>query len=131
MTTRKLCFRFGLASLCLIAATVFAPVVVASEDKSETAAPVAADSDAAIAAYPLDTCVVSGDKLEDGEMGPPHNYVYKQEGKPDRLVRLCCKGCIKKFNKAPDKYLKKIDDATSQAGDAGAVPADGHSGHKH
>lgn len=72
-----------------------------------------ADSTQAVAAYPLTNCVVSGDKLEDGDMGPPINYVFKQEGKPDRLVRLCCKGCVKDFNKNPEKFLKMIDDAAA------------------
>ena len=85
-------------------------------------APAAVDSPAAIAAYPLTTCVVSGDKLEAGDMGPPINYVYKEEGKPDRLVRFCCKGCIKKFKKDPAKYLKEIDDAAA-AKAAGKTPA--------
>ena len=79
------------------------------------------------AAYPLTTCVVSGDKLEDGDMGPPIDYTYKQAGKPDRLVRLCCKSCIKKFEKEPAKYLKMIDDAA--AGKA-PNPAD-QAKHKH
>jgi hypothetical protein len=82
-------------------------------------------------AYPLTTCVVSGEKLEDGEMGPPIDYVYKQEGKPDRLVRLCCKSCIKKFNKDPQKYLKMIDDAASASAAAPAEAPSGHSGHQH
>lgn len=72
-----------------------------------------ADSAQAVAAYPLVNCVVSGDKLEDGDMGPPINHVFKQEGKPDRLVRLCCKSCVKDFNKDPDKFLKMIDDAAA------------------
>jgi hypothetical protein len=76
------------------------------EDSSATTAEAKAD-------YPLSTCVVSGDKLEGGDMGPPIDYVYKQEGKPDRLVRFCCKGCIKDFKKDPAKYLKKIDDAAA------------------
>jgi len=65
------------------------------------------------AAYPLTTCVVSGDALADGDMGPPIDYVYKQEGKPDRLVRFCCKHCIAKFKKNPGKYLKEIDAAAA------------------
>jgi len=60
-------------------------------------------------AYPLDTCVVSGEKL--GEMGTPIDYIYKQEGQPDRLVRFCCKGCLKDFKKDPAKFLAKIDQA--------------------
>ncbi len=63
------------------------------------------------AAYPLTTCVISGDALTDGDMGPPIDYVYKQKGQPDRLVRFCCKMCIGKFKKNPDKYLKLIDAA--------------------
>jgi hypothetical protein len=63
-------------------------------------------------AYPLDTCVVSGEKL--GEMGAPVDYIYKQDGEPDRLVRLCCKNCIPKFKKDPAKYLKLIDEAAAQ-----------------
>lgn len=66
---------------------------------------------AAPAAYPLDTCVVSEEKL--GSMGQPYEYVYKQEGKPDRTVLLCCKGCVKDFQKEPAKYLKLIDDAAA------------------
>ena len=55
--------------------------------------------------YPLKTCVVTGEKL-DGEMGPAIDYVYK-----GRLIRFCCKGCIKKFEKDPEPYLKKLDEA--------------------
>ena len=60
--------------------------------------------------------MVSGDELKPGEMGPPIDYVYKQEGKPDRLVRFCCKNCIKDFKKDPAKYLQKIDDAAAKKG---------------
>jgi hypothetical protein len=65
--------------------------------------------------YPLETCVVSTDKL--GEMGTPIDYLHaeKVEGKEQiRLVRLCCKGCVKSFKKAPAKYLKEIDAATAE-----------------
>jgi YHS domain-containing protein len=56
--------------------------------------------------YPFDTCIISGNPLvEDGE-DISVNYVYK-----NRLVRLCCTGCIKKFNKDAAAYLKKIDAA--------------------
>ena len=68
--------------------------------------------------YPLTTCVVSGDKL-DGDMGAPFDYVYKEDGKPDRLVRFCCKNCVKDFQKDPAKYLKMIDDAAAAKAKAG------------
>jgi hypothetical protein len=67
---------------------------------------------AAQAGYPLDTCVVSGEKL--GEMGAPVDYIYKEDGKPDRLVRLCCKMCIAKFKKDPAKFLKLLDEAANK-----------------
>ena len=66
----------------------------------------------AVADYPLTTCVVSGDKLG-GDMGAPYDYIYKEDGKPDRLVRFCCKNCVKDFQKDPAKYLKMIDDAAA------------------
>ena len=54
--------------------------------------------------YPLKTCVVSDEKL--GEMGTP--YVFTHEG---REVKLCCKSCLKDFNKEPAKFMKKIEAA--------------------
>jgi len=52
-------------------------------------------------AYPLPTCVVTGEKL--GGMGAPVDYVFQ-----GRLVRFCCSGCIGKFEADPFAYLKKI-----------------------
>lgn len=54
--------------------------------------------------YPLETCVVRGDSL--GKMGEPVDYVYD-----NHLVRFCCKGCIKAFEKEPDKYTAIIEKA--------------------
>jgi YHS domain-containing protein len=66
-------------------------------------------------AYPLTTCVVSGESL--GDHGDP--YVMKHQG---REVRFCCKDCRKDFLKDPAKYLKKIDDAEkARAADAPAT----------
>jgi hypothetical protein len=97
---------------CVVLLGTGVAVLAAAEPSSESKAP-----------YPLSTCVVSGEKLGGGDMGPPVDYIHKEEGKPDRLVRLCCKGCIKDFKKDPAKYLKMIDDAS-------AAPAkNGHAGH--
>lgn len=73
------------------------------------------------AAYPLDACMVSGDKLEGSDMGPPVNYVYRQAGQPDRLVRLCCNHCVRDFKKDPAKYLKMIDEAAAAKSQAGSA----------
>jgi len=56
---------------------------------------------AAPAAYPLKTCLVSGNEL--GSMGKPINKVYN-----GKEVKLCCKPCIKKFEANPSKYLAKL-----------------------
>jgi len=115
-------FRTSLSGLALMLAASFATGSCAF----------AAETPAAVAAYPLNTCVISGDKLEAGDMGPIIEYVHKEAGKPDRLVRLCCKGCVKDFKKAPAKYLKIIDDAAAAKAKGGKpVAADGHAGHSH
>ncbi len=52
--------------------------------------------------YPLDTCVVTGEKLG------PDAYDYVSH---NRLVRFCCKACVAQFEKDPQKYFAKIDEA--------------------
>jgi YHS domain-containing protein len=52
--------------------------------------------------YPFTTCLVSKEKLEKDAV----DYVYK-----NRLLRFCCKGCIKKFLKEPGKYLAELNKA--------------------
>jgi hypothetical protein len=69
--------------------------------------------------YPLDTCPVSGDKLSGSAMGDkPVDYLYthtKADGTATtRLVRFCCKDCLVKFKRNPDKYLKTIDAAQAK-----------------
>ncbi len=55
-------------------------------------------------AYPLEVCAVSGEKL--GGMGEPVSLVVD-----NRLVKLCCKGCVDEAKKEPAKVFKKLDDA--------------------
>jgi len=54
--------------------------------------------------YPLNRCVVSGDKFPEGK--EPVDYLYK-----DRLVRFCCPSLIARFDENPTKYLAKLDAA--------------------
>ncbi len=51
--------------------------------------------------YPLDTCIVSGNKL--GTMGKV--VVRSHEG---QQIKFCCKPCVKKFDANPAKYLSKL-----------------------
>lgn len=54
--------------------------------------------------YPLKKCPISGEKL--GGMGKPMKVT--SDGTD---VYLCCKSCIKKFDKEPAKYVKMVRDA--------------------
>lgn len=67
--------------------------------------------------YPLETCPVSGEKL--GGMSKPVDLIYK-----NRLVRLCCKSCIGKFQKTPAKFIAQLDQAViaKQKGKAAICP---------
>lgn len=68
-----------------------------------------ADAKAAADDYPLTACVVSDEPL--GSMGDFVAYTHREPGKPDRVIRFCCEGCIEDFRLEPTKYLKKIDAA--------------------
>jgi YHS domain-containing protein len=57
--------------------------------------------------YPLKTCIISGDTLGDGAV----DFVFA-----NRLVRFCCGGCKKKFEKDPTGNLAKIDAGMKKAG---------------
>ena len=61
----------------------------------------AATGFAADKAYPLDTCIVSGNKL--GSMGKV--VVKSHEGQE---IKFCCKPCVKKFDANPAKYLPRL-----------------------
>ena len=58
------------------------------------------------AAYPLDTCPVSGEKLAGDPKMQPVDFVSGT-----RLVRFCCKDCIPKFEKDPAATMTKLDGA--------------------
>jgi len=51
--------------------------------------------------YPLDTCPISGKKLDDH--GEP--YVFSRKGQE---VKLCCEACLEEFDANEDKLLKEI-----------------------
>lgn len=116
-----------LAAILLACASLAAPSALAAETTAASPA----------APYPLAVCVVSAEAL--GSMGDAYVHLHKEEGKPDREVRLCCKGCLKRFAKDPAKYLAKLDAALAQpsapaAPSAPAKPApapDAHAGHAH
>jgi nitrous oxide reductase accessory protein NosL len=59
--------------------------------------------------YTLETCAVCSMKL--GSMGgKPVTFTYK-----DREIKVCDAGEQKEFEKTPDKFLKKIEEAEAKA----------------
>jgi YHS domain-containing protein len=55
--------------------------------------------------YPLQTCLVTGDGLDDMD----ERVTTVHEG---QTFEFCCKPCLKKFNKNPAKYVKALAKAT-------------------
>lgn len=109
----------NLLSLLALALAASLPLALAAHDhdhadKPAAKAPNAAWLAKAKAEYPLKTCVVSDEEIG-GSMGEAIDFIYQQDGKPDRLVRFCCKDCEKDFLKEPAKYLKLIDEAAAKA----------------
>ena len=102
------------------------PIVLSAGLLGSTLAVVAADKAPAPAKqpddYPLKTCVVSDEAL--GSMGESVVYVHKEAGKPDRVIRFCCEGCIDDFKAEPAKFLAKLD-AAAKTKAAPAKKADG------
>ncbi len=52
--------------------------------------------------YPLDTCVISGEKLGDDAVAVVQGTY---------LLRVCCKDCVAAVRKAPEEALKKLHEA--------------------
>lgn len=67
----------------------------------------AADKPAKVKPYPLDTCVVSGEKL--GGMGEP--FAFTQD---NQEIKLCCKSCKKDFDKDSAKFMGKVAEANKK-----------------
>jgi len=84
----------------LIAAFVASPFAGLAADQKT-------DQKAKAKPYPLKTCVVSGEKL--GDMGD--GYTFVRDGQE---VKLCCKDCLKDFDKNQAKYMKKIKEAEAK-----------------
>ncbi len=87
------------ALTAIVAAAVFVPATLGA-DKDAKGKSASKDKP-----YPLETCIVSDEKL--GEMGDPFVTSYKGQE-----IKMCCKSCNKDFTKNPDKYLKKLADAS-------------------
>ncbi|MGF1655974.1 MAG: hypothetical protein ACFCU3_03245 [Verrucomicrobiales bacterium] len=59
--------------------------------------------------YPSTTCPVGGGALD--SMGGPyvHKHMVTTDGVEKEIeVRLCCAGCLNKFNEDPALYIEKV-----------------------
>lgn len=52
--------------------------------------------------YILTLCLVSDEKVDKGDP----TFIYQ-----GREIKVCCEGCVKDFQKDPEKYLKLIEAA--------------------
>lgn len=77
----------------ILAVLLGGPLAGLAQDKKDSVKP-----------YPLDKCIVTDEKLD--SMGKP--YVFTHEGQE---IKMCCKSCLKDFNKDKAKYLKKLEGA--------------------
>lgn len=107
-------FLAAIAAAALLVSP-FAAVSSGTADKNKSAAKPTP--------YPLKTCLVTDEAL--GSMGAP--YVFTHEGNE---VKLCCKSCLKKFNKETATYVKKLE-AAEKSGKKGAAKAPAAHSHPH
>ena len=70
--------------------------------------------------YPIDKCVVSGEKLSDADS------IQAVFG--NRLVKFCCDDCVDTFKKTPAKYLSMLE--KGEAPKEGSGPHEHHEEHK-
>jgi hypothetical protein len=94
--------KSDLPGSCHICGMDLAPVY--TSDAATNNAPPNEAGTAAAKPYPLDYCLVSGEKL--GVMGTP--VVINYQGQE---IKFCCPGCPAKFQKDPGTYLKKLQNA--------------------
>lgn len=65
------------------------------------------------ASYPIQYCIVSGEHLDAGQIV---EYIHQEPGRPDRLLRFCCRKCLARFKADPATWLRKLDEAAAKTG---------------
>lgn len=104
----KLTSLLSSATLALALATGLSVSAFAADKKGS--APTETEIIAkARATYPLKTCLVSDEPL--GSMGDAVGYIHRATGQPDRVIFICCEGCLDDFKANPAKFLAKVDAA--------------------
>lgn len=85
-------------SILLIATFAFTPMAATQLQAEQASATIPANK---LKPYPLKKCVVSDEDL--GSMGDYIRFAYKGQE-----MKVCCKPCVKKFQKNPTKYMKLL-----------------------
>ena len=68
--------------------------------------------------YPIDFCIVTGNDFdEEGSGMIPYTHVHK-----GITIKFCCKPCLPKFNKDPEKYLVILDEEMEALDRASQTP---------
>ena len=93
-----------LLTIATLTLLVGSPALVRAADTNSPSS----STNATIKLYPLDYCLVSGDKI--GDMGKPLVTVYHGQE-----IKFCCSDCPPKFKKDPEKYMKMLDEAEKKA----------------
>ena len=93
-----------LLTVATLALLAVAPAFVRAADTNSPGS----STNATVKPYPLDYCLVSGDKLG-GDMGKPIVTVYHGQE-----IKFCCKDCPPDFKKDPEKYMKKLAEAEAK-----------------
>jgi YHS domain-containing protein len=80
-----------------------APAITRAADTNSTGS----STNAPVKPYPLNYCLISGDKV--GAMGKPPVLVYHGQE-----IKFCCGECPPEFKKDPEKYMKKLTEAVAK-----------------
>lgn len=81
-------------------ATITSAIIATTFALASCAAPGGAGS-ASVKRYTSDTCAITDNKL--GSMGDPVTKIYGNQE-----VKFCCKPCVAKYEKNPEKFAKNI-----------------------
>lgn len=89
-------------SFITLTSIAFLAISCTKQESTATGDTAVSTESAAAKPYPLDVCLVSGEKL--GSMGEP--VVIVHEGQE---IKFCCDSCVPKFKENPEKYLSQLE----------------------
>ncbi len=91
-------------AVLLAAAFLASPItLLAGDPPAATDKKAKAQKETKARPYPLDTCLVTDEKLGADPAMKTFSFVHGNQE-----IQLCCKGCKKDFDKDPGKYLSKL-----------------------